>query len=434
MLLGDAAWALCGNAGRWNSGNWQADYDTYLTNRSGQGFNVIYTKPIGTTQSGNLDNGGKTFDSLYPFQGGTPSTGVTGANPSSGLTAAFWARIDYFLNSAQAKGMAVFLNAIGYDSDFSAGPGPLFGKSTTEFTAYGTALGNRYKNQPNLFWHLADDYFGENDSLITAFMTGVRGAGDTHNVSIENMPESTSRQTLDTTPSTCTWGASNAQYNFVYTYDVTYRGVEQAYLETSPITVIWGDGYFYQGSSTYFDTDNRAVRQDAWWAVSSGARGWINGSESIWQWTSTALAASGTDWWYVNNAGNIRTYMETLPFWYQLVPDTSSALVTAGRGTHAGAFASGGGGGQYEPAFTDAYVTASRTPDGGSGSHLAVIYMSHATTITIDQTKMVSGYTATWVDPVTCATSSATVGSTYNSTAKGNNSKGDADWVLVLKG
>jgi hypothetical protein len=439
FVLGDAAWGLCGNAGRWNSGDWQADYDTYLANRSGQNFTVIYTKPMGTTQNAGINDDGRTFDPLFPFQGGTPSTGVSNANPSSGLTSAYWARIDYMLASALAKGITIFFNAIGYSSDFDSGPGPLAGKSTTEFTAYGAALGARYKNQPNLVWHLADDYFGDNDALITAFMTGVTGAGDTHAVSIENMAESTSRKTLDATQVATAWGAANAQYNFCYSYNVTYYGIEKAYAESSPIPVIQGDGYFYQGNSTYeggsgaFAFD-RAVRQDAWHAISSGARGIIHGSESIWQYASTALAASSTDWYYVHNAPNLRTIMEGLPGWHTLVPDSSSALVTAGRGTHASAFTSGGSGGQYEVKFTDSYVTASRTPDIGSGSTLAVIYLSHGTTITVDQSKMVSGYTATWVDPISGATSSATAGSSYSSTAKGNNSQGDPDWVLVLLG
>ena len=47
---------------------------------------------------------------------------------------------------------------------------------------------------------------------------------------------------------------------------------------------------------------------------------------------------------------------------------------------------------------------------------------------------MATGYTATWIDPVSGATSSATPGTTYNSTAKGSNSKGDPDWVLALQG
>jgi hypothetical protein len=425
MVLGDAAWALPGNAGRWNSGNWQADFDTYLSNRASQGFTVVYTKPVGTVQSGNIDSNGATFDGLYPFQGGTPSTGTAGANPSSGLTAAFWARVDYFLNSALAQGITVFLNAIGYSSDFDGGPGPLAGKSTTEFTAYGTALGFRYAAQPNLTWHLADDYFSDLDSVITAFMTGVRGAGDTHAVSIENMPESTSRNTLDASPAALAWGTSNAQYNFCYSYNQTYYGIEKAYLEASPLPAIQGDGYFYQGAGANFD---RAVRQDAWWALSSGARGVITGSEGIWQWQSTALALSASENWFANVAGKVRAAFEGLNGWHLLIPDTSSLLVTAGRGTHASAFASGGSGGQYEPAFTSSYVSASLVP-GGS---LAVIYLPNHATITVNQAKMAAGYGAKWMDPVTGVTTAATVGPTYNSAVPGTNSAGDPDWVLVL--
>ena len=434
MVLGDAVWALPGNAGRWNSGNWQADFDGYLANRAAQGYTVVYTKPIGTTQSGNIDDNGSTFDSLYPFQGTTPTTGQAGANPSTGLTAAFWARIDYFLNSALAKGITVFFNAVGYDSDFSSGPGPLFGKSTSEFTAYATALATRYASQPNLTWQLADDYFGENDSLLNAFLTGLTNAGDTHLVSVENYPETTSRQELPS-GTALPWGTSHAQYNFCYSYNVTYYGIEKAYLESSPIPVMQGDGYFYQGGggglynggSGPFAFD-RASRQDAWHALSSGARGIIQGSEAIWQWPAAALANSATEWYYVHNAGVLRSVMESLNGWNLLVPDTSSQLVTSGRGTHASSLSAGGGGGQYEVSFTDTYVTASRVPDGS----LAVVYMSSGSTIGIDQSKMKAGYTATWVDPISGATSSATPGSSFNSTAKGNNSQGDPDWLLVL--
>lgn len=435
LVWGDAAWAWPGNAGRWNSGNWQADFDTFIANRAAQGFTAIYCKPMGTTQSGNINDNGGTFDSLYPFQGGAPTTGTAGANPSSGLTSAYWARIDYMLSSAEASGITIFLNALGYSSDFSGGPGPLAGKSTTEFQAYGTALGGRYASQPNLIWNLADDYFGGSDSLISAYMTGVRGAGDTHLVAIENMAESTSRFTLDASPSTLPWGDANAQYNFVYSYNQEYYGVERAYAEASPITVLQGDGYFYQGGSGYsggtgaFAYD-RAFRQAAWWSLASGARGKIHGSESIWQYASTSLAASATDWWYANNALTIRTLVESLPNWWKLIPDTASALVTAGRGTRASPFASGGSGGQYESATTSAYVAAALTAAGD----LALLYLPNATTITVNQSLLVPGYQAYWVDPITGVKTATTAGSTYNSTAKGNSSGGDPDWVLVLQG
>jgi transposase len=225
------------------------------------------------------------------------------------------------------------------------------------------------------------------------------------------------------------WRGGTGPPAVVYTYAPAYLGTEFAYAEASPIPVFHGDGYFYQGTSATFD---RAVRQDTWWALSSGARGAMTGSEAIWTWPSTALADSGSGTsqnWFVNVAGNIRTAYESLPGWHLLIPDASSVLVTSGRGTRATPFASGGGGGQYEPAFTDSFVTASRVPDGS----LAVIYLSHGTTIGIDQAQMQPGYTATWIDPVTGAKTAATPGASYNSTAKGSNSAGDPDWVLALQ-
>lgn len=426
MVLGDAVWGLPGNVGRWSSGAWQSDYDTYFATRGSQGFTVAYCKPMGTVQSGNIDNNGGTFDGLFPFQGGA------GANPSTGLTSSYWARIDYMLASAANQGITIFLNAIGYNSDFTT-TGPLSGKSAAEFQSYGAQLGARYAATPNLIWMVADDYFGGSDTLISGFLTGLRGAGDTHPITIENYPETTSR--FDPSTSTALpWGTANGQFNFCYSYNVTYWMIEKAYLEASPITVIQGDGYFYQGGSTYAGGSgafayDRAVRQDAWMALSSGARGIILGDEACWQWQSVAQAAAASNWYQKNNAGNIRALIESLPNWQNLIPDTSSALVTAGRGTHASGFASGGGGGQYEVAFTDSYVTASRTAAGD----LAVIYLSHATSITIDQSQLVAGYAAFWVDPITGAKTSTATGTTYNSATPGNNSQGDPDWVLVFQ-
>ncbi len=46
---------------------------------------------------------------------------------------------------------------------------------------------------------------------------------------------------------------------------------------------------------------------------------------------------------------------------------------------------------------------------------------------------LASGWAASWIDPISGATSSAGSGPTFNSTAKGNNSQGDPDWVLVFQ-
>ena len=85
--------------------------------------------------------------------------------------------------------------------------------------------------------------------------------------------------------------------------------------------------------------------------------------------------------------------------------------------------------GQYEVAFTNSWVAASKTPDG----RLAVLYLPNHTTVTIDQALLTPGYQAYWIDPVTGVKALTTSGSTYNSTAKGSNSQGDPDWVLAFQ-
>jgi hypothetical protein len=57
-----------------------------------------------------------------------------------------------------------------------------------------------------------------------------------------------------------------------------------------------------------------------------------------------------------------------------------------------------------------------------------------AMSVTIDQSRLGAGYTATWVDPASGATQAAATGPAYSSSGLGNNSAGNADWVLVLQG
>jgi hypothetical protein len=273
-------------------------------------------------------------------------------------------------------------------------------------------------------------------------LTSLRATGDTHLVSMQNFQEATSRLNLfDGTKDPNAWN-EHSQFEWVYTYNVTYDGIEKAHTYTPTaaddvqgvVPPVWGDGFFLASGVGAGQTDVRLERQMIWWALSSGACGFSTGDNEIWPWSSTAAATVTGKSFYTSVVPAIASAFRGLTDWQKLVPDTTSALVTAGRGTHASAIASGGGGTPYT-ANTDTYVTASRSPDGGSGSSLAVIYSGKALNITIDQTKMVSGYTVTWLDPVTGATQAGTAGSSYNSaSAVGNNSAGDPDWVLVLRG
>lgn len=432
LLLADTPWDLLANAGM-NNTSWQADIDGYCNARGPQGFTAaeiaVFSSPANSTPY----TAGGTWDGVLPF---------TGNNPGQ-LNSAFWARVDYFIAGCARNGITAWLN-LAYGDNFTAGP-DLEQYTLTQMQNFGAALAARYASTANIMWQYGGDYFGNttDDAILSAILTGLRGGGDSHVISIENSTETTSRQALQSPFGTETWGAGHAQYSSVYTYIQTYFGIRYAYLtEASPLPAIWVDGLYYKSGAasplTYFDLYDRGERQMVWWALSSGARGVNCGSEGVWPWSDT-VSGSGpgsnlfevtNEYYYAFTAGNIRRAVEALPGWWKLLPD-NGVLITAGAGTPVATDS----GVHYGETFTDSYVTASYAADGS----LALIYLSHATAITIDQTKMRAGYTAKWIDPDSGASYAGTTGSTYNSGAADGskailNSVGDPDWVLALIG
>ena len=443
MLRWDTVWNLIVNAG--NSGGsttWQSDMQGYCAARSAEGFNGFLTTPTANSNiPGAPFNNGNTWDGVAPFS----SAGV--------LNNTFWNRVDLLLSTAAAYGMTVVLNCCYTYSVFATGS-CLNGWTATNFQNYGAAVGARYAGTPNVIFEVGDDYGGSwdgglngFDTQFSSFLTGLRSGGANQLISVENMSEGSSRYSIDLA-TTYAWGVSNAQFDWIYSYDVAYTAIEDGYTEAAnksvaSLPVVKMDGWYdnqYNGG-TLTESVELFGRKWIWWSLSSGSRGAMYGQNELYQWPvnalSSGLAGPSPGSQYVQPAALNRAWntFASLPGWHLLVPDTGSALVTAGRGTRSnGAFGTGAGTAGPTSMYLggNTYVTASRTPDSGSGSSLAVIYIPAATTITIDQAKVVSGYTATWVDPANGATTVTTTGSTYNSTAQGTNSAGDHDWVLVL--
>ncbi len=130
----------------------------------------------------------------------------------------------------------------------------------------------------------------------------------------------------------------------------------------------------------------------------------------------------------VTQLGYWKTLFNSVP-WYNLIPDQTHLIVTAGYGT-----ATGNNGGDIQ---TDNYVTAAGTADG----KLVLAYVPATATITVDMTKLSGTITAQWFDP-TNGTYQAVTGSPFANTGthsfaspgtNGKNSAGDPDWVLVLQ-
>lgn len=441
LWVASETWNLLVRAGEWTTGtnSWQTEIDNYMVARAGQGVTVamldVLSGPTPTSQMFGANSNGTTWDGVTPF--------VSGGDPTTGLNSTFWTRVDYLMASAQRNGITVGFVFNAYD--FQTG-GAFASWTTTQCTAYGNAVGARYSsaNQPNIVWLFGNDEFqGTHDTQYSAFLTGLRNNGANQIAGAWWSAEYTSRYEADNN-AVCSFGVTNSAFNFCYTYNASYWIIDYAYTETSSpdnasalLPVIYGDGYFYQGTAgAGYASLDRDQRQEWWWALAEGARGIITESENVWEWNASSCPAAVTQNWSWNNTlPAITSYYASLPNWHKLVPDTASSFVTAGRGTRVTGFASGGNGGLYENSFTNAYVAASITADGS----LAVLYMPHASTVTINTSKLQAGYSVHWVDPVNAATYPASGTTSFASgSADGSkgitNSQGDPDWALVFTG
>ena len=407
MFRGDFCWSLITNSGQGGAGGgtYQQDMTNYLSTRWSQGFNQTYCTLVSCTVLGGPNDNGATFDGVVPFTGGVVGN----------LNNTYWNRVDYLISTAASQGMTVMLNVA--PTETFVGGCVFSGVTTGQCTNYGAALAARYASATNIWWAFGDDYFSTYDTQYQAILNALRAGGDTHPCSTENYVETDSRY-YPYGGTTLPFGLANANVNWVYTYNTWYSGVEYAYTEPSPICVALLDGFW-----DYNGTD--FMRNESWWALSSGSRGHHYGNPGTISYTAAGFIADlatdsdavlqGTYWSIFQNLGN----------WWKLVPDVNSHLVTAGRGTHiapmvyTGAAYNGG----------NTYVSASLATDGT----LAVIYnpAANSQTISVNGSLMNPGHTATWVDPASGAKSNAGISSTYTNAS--TNSVGENDWLLVLQ-
>ena len=182
----------------------------------------------------------------------------------------------------------------------------------------------------------------------------------------------------------------------------------------------------------------------------SGATGQVYGSAYTWRlepgWQENLDTPGVTQLSYMKALFAARK-------WYELVPDQTHTVVTAGYDSCAGyigrfsAYAGGKSSGligkivsrvrrisSFGSVTTNTYAAAARTSDGS----LVMAYMPSIRTITVDMSKLAGPVTARWYDP-TSARYIDEPGSPFANSGDrqfsppGNNSAGDGDWVLVLE-
>ena len=245
-MFEDHQWNLIARGGEWDetgAGTTPLSvFQGYAATQAANGFNAVEVLAIDSNQGGAAGpfQDGRTWDGLTPWVGG--AIGV--------LNNAYWSRVDNFIDAMAAQGITVVLNLVA--SYNSAGGTAFAGLNATNGATYGAAIGNRYRDKPNIIYQFGVDDFGFADVNYAAIANAIQATGDTHLITEQNMAESNTRTDSSDT-AVGTFGTStDAAYDEVYSYNATYVEVERAYRLSSPSVrpTFMANGYYDQGGTS----------------------------------------------------------------------------------------------------------------------------------------------------------------------------------------
>lgn len=439
--------------------------DAFLNDITGKGFNAVsgnviehhYTvvKPP-KNQAGDLPFtktlNGSTFT-------GSPN-GTTSSNGTQGQFAAdnysninnqapdptfpnsaYWTACETILDACKAHNVAVFVwpfylgfhagdegwmqELVAWDAVTGAGgfTGLGFANATkSKAWNYGAWLADRWKAYPHIIWVAGGDYGSGGQTLDTQQKAAVESViSGMKSVSGQQSVFWTAHWDRDSISTDTALTSVTFDINGSYCAEAVAERTRQAYAHspTSPAMVI---EWFYEndlfgGSAPY--------RKYMYWAFLGGIAGGFFGEEQIWRFDD---GTPGTDYTTLLNTQGTLDAVRLFAFWdarpwWRLKPSGlggMGTLITAGGGT-------------ASPQSTT-YVAAAATSEGDL--LLAYIPPDHTGSITVDMTKVSATVQARWFDPANATFT--TIGAFANTgthafTPSGNNSAGDADWLLVLE-
>jgi hypothetical protein len=394
LMVGDSPQALIGALP-------VEDADYFLANRRDRGFNTVWVNLLCADYTG-CNPDGSTVDGIPPFT--TPGQLST---PNE----AYFAHADKVLSLAANYGILVILDPIETGSFLSM----LQANGPEAAYRYGRYLGNRYKAFANIIWMSGNDFQTwsnpDDDALVLAVAQGINDAGATQLQTVElNYRVSSSLDDARWVPM--------VQLDAAYTYKPTYAEVLKEYQRPNFVPVFMVEAS-YESENDY--TGPATLRRQEYWSLLSGAAGQLYGNRYTWPFIQ--------DWkHHLDTPGTVQLNYVTALFgprrWYDLVPDVSHSVVTAGFGTFTA-----------EGTVNDSdYLTAARTPDG----RLIVAYAPTPRTFTVDTSQAAGAVQARWYDPA-AGTFHEIAGSPlpnvgqHDFATPGANADGDGDWVLVLE-
>jgi hypothetical protein len=405
LLLGDSPQSLMVNLS-------VADAENYFSVRAAQGFNAAWVNLLCTTYTyGRPD--ATTFDGIAPFTVTLPTGEYDLATPNE----AYFERVDDMLAAAASQGVLVYLNPIETGGFLAT----LRANGVERAREYGRFLGRRYRDANLIVWMSGNDFqtwqIPADDKVVLAVAHGIRDADRRHLQTTElNFQVSSS---LDDPA----WDGLLG-INSVYTYAPTYARLYLDYARPNflPNVMIEGNYEGGQKGDAPHVTNAHDTRTQIYWTFLAGGAGSFYGNNAIVRmepdWEARLLDPGA------EQVGFARALFEPRR-WYELVPDVSHVVATAGFG-----MATDSGNAQDND-----YVTTARTPDGA----LVMSYYPVPQNLTIDLTKLGGTATASWFDPTTGlyspdpASPVDNVGFHVFTPPAAQHADGTSDWVLILE-
>jgi uncharacterized protein DUF4038/collagenase-like protein with putative collagen-binding domain/IPT/TIG domain-containing protein len=469
-------WLMVADAGHHiMAGLPQSSVATYLNDRVTNGFNTInFYGACGesgsSATSGTCQASGAAFDGTLPFTKGTSSTDYDLSTPNP----VYWSQVDNVINQAASLGLVVLFDPLPWGVNFGTAMENPINYPTNDFN-FGVFLGNRYKNSPNIIWQFGQD-FRHGGGLVNGqwlpadqnfldymsqVIAGVASVDTNHLITSQmNFYASYTQQGYQVACNmNCTtnvfWNPRFGNANnvsFVYSYYETYDEMLQAYncgpsgpctmqanngtvsiggnagnapstqFPPSVMPTFLGESNYETGNNTGFlssPADAFITRLEMWWTMTSGGAGHEFGNEHVNHFDSSWMSNLDTPaTLQVKHLTNLFNQFQ----WWNLIPDQTHQVVTAGYGTYN---TSNGN------LYTATYATTAWEPT------LAIVYTPVSTTLTVNMANFSKAMTASWYDPTTGSSTSIgsfpASGSQMFITPATTHSDGTHDWVLVLQ-
>jgi hypothetical protein len=350
-IIGEAGWSAIVQLD-------QTELIAYLDNRRAKGFTAIIMNAI---EHSFADNPPLNTFGQHPFTKGSLDWSVRNET--------YWANVDYVLNQAKLRGMAVLLFPayIGYQCGSQGWCAEMQAQTNATMTNYGQWLGTRYANQGNIVWAHGGDananLYSNMAPRVAALKNGIAANDPNHLHTAHSGPE---RSALDDYSSIVT-------LNTTYSYADPKGEVQNDYgrIGALPFSFI-ESRYENENGATIGDLQSQAMI-----AYLGGALlGHFFGNNPIWLfaagWQNT-LNSNGSV-----SMGNIGALMQSRA-WFRLMPDYGNVVVTSFKGS----------------GIRD-YKATARTTDGET----IMVWNPSTTPITVDMTK-ISGTNAKgwWWNP-----------------------------------